>query len=222
MHSILNILASSDTPNYDLTTLDDVISALSLDDLDSSDTDEIEAQITFQSRVVASLTGRVFASRDVLETFWTDDTPLILPLPLKQFPVTQVDLVAIEGISTDDYTLDSERGLLWLNRFINPINTRTFPMKVAVTYTGGYDLPDDAPAALSAAVIELIREQRRRAALTSSSGSEVGQVRATQHGDTRVEYATTSLSSSSSSSSAGGPVPLSVLNLIDPFKAPAV
>ena len=222
MHSILNVITGSDTPVYDLTTLEDVISVLSLDDLDSGELDEIQTQITFQSRVVASLTGRVFGSQDVLETFWTDETPLVLPLPLKRYPVTQIDLVTIGDAPTVDYTLDSERGLLWFTRFLGPFNARCFPQKAAVTYTGGYALPDEAPAALSMAVIELIREQRRRAALTSSSGAEAGPVRATQHGDTRVEYSQPSSSSSSSTSSAGGPVPLSVMQLIEPFKAPAL
>lgn len=226
MHSILNIIAGSDVQVYDLTTLEDVVSVLSLSDLDSGELDQIEAQITFQSKVVASLTGRVFGSQDVLETFWTDGTPLVLPLPLKRYPVTQVDLVEIgdSPVDASQYTLDSERGLLWLNRFITPLHNDCFPQKVAVTYTGGYSLPDEAPAALSMAVIELIREQRRRSAATTSSGAETGSVRATQHGDTRVEYSTPSSSSSSSSSSAsgGGPVPLSVLNLIEPFKAPAL
>lgn len=223
MHSILNILAGSDVQAYDLTTLEDVISVLSLSDLDSGELDQLEAQITFQSKVVASLIGRVLGSQDVTETFWTDDTPLILPLPLKRYPVTQIDLVEISDspVAAADYTLDSERGLLWLNRFINPINTRTFPQKVAVTYTGGYALPNEAPAALSMAVIELIREQRRRSALTSSTGAETGAVRATQHGDTRVEFATPS-SSSTSLGSSGSPVPLSVLNLLEPFKNPAL
>lgn len=223
MHSILNIVGGSDVAVYDLTTLQTVIDVLGLD-TESDDTADIEAQITFQSQVIASLLGRVLASQDVIETFWTDGSPLTMPLPLRRYPVTQLDSVQIGGSEQDasTYQLDSERGLLW---FVSD-NVRTGQLanrKVQVTYTGGYILPDEAPAALASAVIELIREQRRRAALSvNSQGADTGTVRATQHGDTRVEYATSNSSTSSSSSSTSGPVPQSVLFLIEPFKAPAL
>jgi hypothetical protein len=222
MHSILNVVSGSDTPNYDLTTTENVVVALGLDG-ESDELIEIDAQITFQSQVVASLLGRVLASQDVVETFWTDGSGIHMPLPLKRFPVTQVDLVTRGGSEVDSsqYQLDAERGLLWFTS--DSVRSGQVLGKIAVTYTGGYDLPDDAPAALSAAVIELIREQRRRASLSVAAGGAVasGEVRATQHGDTRVEYSTTS-STSSSSSTTAGPIPDSVRFLIEPFRAPLV
>lgn len=215
MRSILNIIVGSDPDIVDLTTIESVSADLGLSALDSGDLDVIETQITRYSKMISEMTGRVFSSQTVLETFWVDYSPLKLPLFLKRYPVTDVELVEVDSSAIDAslYHIDSERGLIW---FENDMRSAS---KIAVRYSGGYVLPDEAPAALEQAVIEMIREQRRRAAATNSDGTSVSSVRATVHGDTRVEYGT---SSSSSQSSTSGPVPQSVLNLIEPFRAQAV
>ena len=77
-----------------------------------------------------------------------------------------------------------------------------------VTYSGGYDLPDDAPAGLQLAVIEAVRERR-----ASSSEESGGAVQSTVHGDTRVTYF-----NSSREVSAGSVLPRGVLDLLGPYK----
>lgn len=211
MRAVLEVLSSSDPLVYDLTTLDNVLSDLGLSGLDSGDLDTIESQITRFSKMVGELAGRTFAQQTVLETFHVDYSPLALPVFLKRYPVSEVISVQVDDVVADPsrYEVDTERGLVW---FTDDIRCAR---KIEVTYTGGYNLPDDAPSALEQAVIELIREQRRRAALTSETGADLSNIRETVHGDTRVTYGTGAALSVSSA----GVVPFTVLDLIAPYKA---
>jgi hypothetical protein len=77
---------------------------------------------------------------------------------------------------------------------------------VAVLYSGGYDLPEQAPARLQQAVIKAVNDGR-------TTGSRDPGIREVQHGDTRVAYFTPSLSTASS-----GYLSAEVENLIKPFR----
>jgi hypothetical protein len=77
---------------------------------------------------------------------------------------------------------------------------------VAVLYSGGYDLPEGAPARLQQAVIQAVSEGR-------TVGSRDPSIRELQHGDTRVSYFTPSLATSSS-----GYLSAPVVNLIQPYR----
>jgi hypothetical protein len=75
-----------------------------------------------------------------------------------------------------------------------------------VTYSGGYDLPEQAPARLQKAVIEAVRDGR-------ASGARDPSIREVQHGDTRISYFTSSTSSASS-----GFLSAPVVDLIKPYR----
>lgn len=209
MHTIVTVVDSSEEPSFDLADIDNVVAELALD-LDTAGLDALAVSITRQSQIIAALSNRVFASQTVVQGFWLDHTCLTLPLFLARYPVTEITEVTVGGavVAADDYRLDAAKGLLWFER------PRHWACEAEVSYTGGYLLPGEAPALLEQAVIELIREQRRIAAVTGVDGSDLS-VRSTTHGDTSVTWASSSFSSSSSASFASDRVKM----LIEPYKA---
>ena len=78
---------------------------------------------------------------------------------------------------------------------------------VAVSYSGGYDLPEEAPARLQQAVIQAVNDGRTPATRDPS-------IREVQHGDTRVSYFTPSVSSTGSSDFLSA----AVADLIKPYR----
>jgi hypothetical protein len=84
-----------------------------------------------------------------------------------------------------------------------------WPGTVAVTYSGGYDLPEEAPAQLQQAVIQAISENR---AASASQAGILG-IRELQHGNTRIAYFTPNMTT-------GSPGYLSsvTMDLINPYR----
>ena len=72
------------------------------------------------------------------------------------------------------YELDDEAGLLWMK-------CGRFTGEVIATYSGGYDLPTEAPPLLAQACIEVIRAQHAKV------GRDPG-IRTVQHIDTSVTF----------------------------------
>jgi Phage gp6-like head-tail connector protein len=197
MHSILEILdESTDSAGPDLISLDDLKLALGI--TDSADDAALQAAITFQSRIISEYCDRRFGRAEALETF-TLDRNEILPtrqaLTLSLYPVLEV--IDLAG-TTDGYDFDPVTGRLWTEGYWAGV--------VSVTYVGGFDLPEDAPARLQKAVIEAVNETR-------TSGSRDPGVREVQHGDTRVSYFTPALSTASA-----GYLSAVVVDLIRPFR----
>ena len=200
MHSILEILEeSTDSAGPDLISLADLKLALGITD-DSQDA-QLQAAITFQSRIIAEYCHRRFGLAEALETFTFDAGETMLTreaLVLSLYPVVDVHEVSSVG-SAGDYTFDPASGRLW----IGPTSGYG---SIAVTYAGGYDLPEQAPARLARAVIEAIDESR-------TSGARDPSIQEVQHGDTRIRYFTSTLSSASS-----GYLSAPVVDLIKPYR----
>lgn len=178
MHSIV---VPADEPTagyvYDLTTVAAVNTELGLTSSIANDA-EVASQITACSRIIADLCGRVFALQTVTETFRIGWREHCTALPLARFPVVgTVSLAANDSplIADTDYDVDTEGGIIW------HIHHGHFHGKVVATYTGGYDLPDDAPAGLARACLEFVKAQRYLA------GRDPG-VRAVMAGENRVDY----------------------------------
>ena len=134
-------------------------------------------------------------------------------LTLLLYPVTAVTDVSIAGTSVTDYEFDPTNGRLWYATqyhywpgYWSGYWYGGIQPKIAVTYSGGYILPDESPAALQQAVIEAVREARLFGARDPS-------IREMHHGDTRVMYYTRQLSIASS----GGYFSGRVEDLIKPF-----
>ena len=200
MHSVFEILeASSDPAAGDLISLDDLKLALGIEG--STEDAALEAAITFQSRIIAEYCNRRLAFAEALETFTFDRYETMLTrqaLTLSLYPVVEVLEVSTAGATAGDYDFDPASGRLWTEGcWAGPI---------MVTYSGGYDLPDLAPARLQQAVIQAVNEGR-------TTGSRDPGIREVQHGDTRVAYFTPSLSTASS-----GFLSAPVVDLIKPFR----
>jgi hypothetical protein len=201
MHSVLEIIdESTDSAGPDLISLDDLKLALGI--TGSADDAALQAAITFQSRIIAEYCDRRFGRAEALETF-TFDRNEIVPtrqaLTLSLYPV--VEVIELAG-TTDGYEFDPVTGRLWTEG--------NWAGVVSVTYVGGFDLPEEAPARLQKAVIEAVNETR-------TTGARDPGVREVQHGDTRVAYFTPALSTASA-----GYLSAVVVDLIRPYRRPHV
>jgi hypothetical protein len=200
MHSIFEILEeSTDSAGPDLISLDDLKLALGIED-DSEDA-ALQAAITFQSRIIAAYCDRRFGLAQALETFVFDRNETMLmrqALWLRLYPVIEVIEVSTAGATAADYHFDPASGRVWTEG--------NWSGTVMVTYSGGYDLPEQAPARLQQALIQAVNEGR-------TTGSRDPGIREVQHGDTRISYFTPSLSTASS-----GFLSAPVVDLIQPFR----
>jgi hypothetical protein len=198
MHSILEILdEATDSAGPDLISLADLKLALGI--TDSSEDAVLQAAITFQSRIIAEYCDRRFGRAEALETFTFDPGEYMLTrqaLTLALYPVAEILEISSAGATAADYQFDPASGRVWGG----------WSGTVAVVYSGGYDLPEEAPARLQKAVIEAVREGQ-------TSGARDPSIREVQHGDTRISYFT-----SSTSSASPGYLSAPVIDLIRPFR----
>ncbi len=200
MHSVFEILEeATDSAGPDLISLDDLKLALGITD----DTEDavLQAAITFQSRIIAEYCDRRFGRAEALETFTLDRGEVLATrnaLTLSLYPVVEILEVSSVGITGSDYELDPVTGRLWFDAWCSGA--------VSVSYSGGYDLPEEAPARLQRAVILAVNEGR-------TSGTRDPSIREVQHGDTRISYFT-----SATSSASPGFLSAPVIDLIRPYR----
>jgi hypothetical protein len=203
MHSVLEIIdESTDSAGPDLISLDDLKLALGIEG--TTEDAALQAAITMQSRLIAEYCNRRFGLAEALETFTFDryeNMPARQALTLSLYPVVEVVEVSAAGATAADYDFDPASGRLWMDGCWADI-----VVAVRVLYSGGYDLPEEAPARLQQAVIQAVNDNR-------TSGSRDPGIREVQHGDTRVAYFTPSLSTASS-----GYLSATVVDLIKPYR----
>jgi len=189
MHSVLEIISEApESAGPDLISLDDLKLALGI--ADTTEDATLQAAITFQSRIIAEYCERRFGLAEVVETFTFDRYEDMLQrqaLTLSLYPVVEVTEVLSAGTGATDYSFDPASGRLWMTTGYCWVDT------VTVSYSGGYDLPEGAPARLQRAVIDAVNAGR-----TSSYRDPT--IREVQHGDARVSYFTPSVSSTTGSS----------------------
>jgi hypothetical protein len=219
MHSILEIIEETTaSAGPDLISLDDLKFALGI--VGTAEDAQLQAMITLQSRLIAEYCDRRFGMAEALESFTFDpyeSLPSRQALVLSLYPVSQIFEVSTAGATAADYQFDPRSGRLWLSKdqywnYWGPYNSSSwygpYPSlgSVMVTYSGGYDLPEQAPARLQKAIIEAVRDGR-------ASGARDPSIREVQHGDTRISYFTSSTSSASS-----GFLSAPVADLIKPYR----
>jgi len=197
MHSILEIISEvPESAGPDLISLDDLKLALGIEG--TAEDAQLQAMITFQSRIIAEYCDRRFGLAEAMETF-TFDRGEVMPvrgaLTLSLYPVAEV----IEVSTGADYEFDPATGRLWHGSgyWCGP---------VLVNYSGGYELPAAAPARLQKAVIEAVYEGR-------TSGARDPSIQMVSHGDTSIRYFTSATSSASS-----GFLSAPVIDLIRPYR----
>ena len=202
MYSVFEILdEATDSAGPDLISLADLKLALGI--TDATEDAALQAMLTFQSRIIADYCHRRFGRAEAMETFTLDRAETMLPrmaLTLSLYPV--VEILAVSNAGATAANFDPVSGRVWLNGW--------WSGSVAITYSGGYDLPEEAPARLQKAVIEAVREGR-------TSGTRDPSIREVQHRDTRISYFT-----SQTSSASPGYLSAPVIDLIAPYRRLAV
>lgn len=210
MHSIVVVAASTAETVYDLTTVDFVNTELNLTSTTAGDT-TVAAQITACSRIIADLCGRVFALQTVTETFRIGWHEHCRALPLARWPVVgTISLTADDSALTEgtEFEVDADAGMVWR------IGHGHFHGKLVANYTGGYDLPDDAPASLARACLEFVKAQRYLALRDPG-------IRAVMAGENRVDFSDYYQRFGIGGASTGA-LPPNAEALIAPFKRLAV
>ncbi len=217
MHSIFEITESSDPSDelsLDLVSLETVKTALGI--TGTTEDAALAASITRASSVISEVCDRRFGFATAEETFVLDYGECLrlrTPLPLSLYPVAAIDSILQDGLDVTEYDLRKSAGLIW---FIDW--GMSWGCRIVVSYSGGYYLPDGAPGAVQQACIQLV-SQYRNAGSSSASAAASG-IRSVTHGDATVVYDNSQASSTASTSSSG--VPQIVLDLLGPFKRPAV
>jgi len=221
MHSILEILEESTaSAGPDLITLDQLKFALGI--TDNSEDVQLQAAITFQSQIIAEYCNRRFGRAEALETF-TFDHGEVLPqrqsVTLSLYPVAQVHEVSTAGATDQNWEFDPPSGRLWIPPTWwgyggYPLWGSGYPLyggyKIAVSYSGGYDLPEQAPARLQRAIIECVNGVRNHSAF----GLRDPSIREVQHGDTRISYVSQQFAAGTTSQH----LTPSVADLISPYR----
>ena len=193
-HSFV-VLQSTGPIETDLVTLDDL--KLELGITSTTEDAALQARITRLSEQIAEYCDRILALIDVEETFafnsgglpsWPTapgETPGSgIPLVLMQYPVIEIASLTRDGAAIDpaEYDLNALSGLLWPR-------SGSWGGRIVAQYSGGYDLPEGAPATLQSAVIEAVRQRRAYASRDPS-------IREVSHDITRVGYYSEPLNSS--------------------------
>ena len=178
---IVKVLDPADS--YDLASLDEIKTLLGLPAADTSEDELLGMWITYYSDVIATLCNRVFAKEKVIESWRGDTKPFDTDngrVFLTHYPVVDTDIESItapDGTTIDaGYELENASGKL---QFFDA----TWSEPIRITYTGGYDLPDEAPPALKQALALLVQNARIWQSRALTSG-----VRSISHRESRVQF----------------------------------
>jgi hypothetical protein len=172
---IIKILTPATT--YDLLTLDELKVALGILPTDTSQDAQLADDITRYSDVVATLCRRTFAKEEVRETWRCLGSRRTF---LSHYPALETDITSVESprgsvLDPSAYEFEEKSGKLEL------FQTQSEP--IVITYTGGYDLPDEAPPALKQVCEIMVMEGR---ALRRSFGTSG--IRSIAHKNARVMF----------------------------------
>jgi hypothetical protein len=176
--------------SFALLTLEELKTMLAITDATSDP--QLTQMIDWYSASVSQYTNRVFAREKVRET-WRDinDRRIFL----SHWPVKEEDIESVEAprgtLPRTDWELEEQSGKLSL------FGSRAEP--IVVTYTGGFDLPDEAPADLKNACAIMARKGRTEAQRDATSG-----IRSISHKESRVMFFDPNAGSSGGGSTTSG------------------
>jgi hypothetical protein len=176
-----NVITEATT--HDLLTLDECKLLLGMSATDTTHDAQLTLQISIYSQTIARKCNRIFGKETGTES-WREvfDGRLFLT----HFPVKSADIqvVTAGGGSVDPslYTLETRSGKLAYRGTADP-EAMPWPMPTYVTYTGGYDLPAEAPLPLKQACVILIMEARMRMVQAQVAG-----IRQVAHREARVTF----------------------------------
>jgi len=173
------LIAAPDIPDasahpYDLLTLEEAKIFLNI--TDTSKDAQIQMWITGQSALIAEMCNRVFAYEKVREIWYCMASN---SLYLTRWPVKAADIESVSenGVPTDpsSYDLEERKGHL--------LKPTGWVVPIEIVYSGGYKLPDEAPADLKYACALLVQEARAQSLIAQVSG-----VRMLSHKSARVMF----------------------------------
>jgi hypothetical protein len=169
--------------SYDLATLAEIKTLIGIAANDTSEDALLQLWITQYSDIIATLCNRVFAKEQVAETWRGDSKPFDTDngrVFLTHYPVSPTDLVQITGPDGTDltggYELEQKSGKL---QFFNI----SWGEPIRITYSGGYNLPAEAPPALKQVLALLVNYARIWQSRSLASG-----VRSISHRESRVQF----------------------------------
>lgn len=197
---IVNVLTPA--TEVGLISLEDAKILLGISAGDTSADEQLQMLIDQNSMQLALQANRDTFAKEKVEELWDCLGPECChgatDVYLTRYPVKKADIELVEtpqgtAVAPADWILQESVGLLRL-----PYATD----QVFVRYTGGYDLPDEAPLPLQQAAGLMVRQFRTQAAQESTSGAGI---RLLAHKDSRIMYFSPKDMAGGSSSSSGGP-----------------
>jgi len=188
----INIKILEPATSFDLLTLDELKIMLGVAASDTTGDPQLEQLIEWYSAYVSQIANRVFAREKVRET-WRDLQGR--RIFLSHWPVKDADIESVESprgsvLDPSTYELEEQSGKLSI------FTARAEP--IVVTYTGGFNLPDEAPDDLKNAAGLFVRKGRTEAQRESTAG-----IRSISHKDQRVMFFDPNANQGSSGSSGG-------------------
>jgi hypothetical protein len=169
---------------HDLVTLDEAKLALGIAVGDTSQDPQLQMMITQCSLRIAEECHRgprgdnhTFGKETLIETITKIGENQ--DVWLSHYPIDPADITSIDanGTLVTDYRLDPRTGKLGL------VNGGTWAAPVVVEYSGGFNLPAEAPPPLKQICNALIREER-----VKNQQAAVAGIRMISHRDARVMF----------------------------------
>jgi len=168
---------------HDLLTLSECKLLLGMSTTDTTNDAQLTLLISTNSQTIARMCNRIFAKETGVESWReTFDGRLFLT----HFPVKAADIVSVTDaggtIASSQYELEVRSGKLSYRTSSDAL-AAPWQTPVYVTYTGGYNLPSEAPLPLKKACATLIMEERMRMIQAQVAG-----IRQVSHREARVTF----------------------------------
>lgn len=170
-----------------LISLEDAKLLLDIPAGDTSGDVKLQMLIDQNSMMLALQANRDTFAKEKVEERWDCVGPVCCPdgtckIYLTRFPVKLADIESLESpegtlIDPSGYRLEQNTGKLVLIAGCSS--------EILITYTGGYDLPDEAPLPLQQALRLTVRQEQTQEAQAATGGSGI---RMLAHKDSRIMY----------------------------------
>jgi hypothetical protein len=178
---VVKVLTPADS--YDLLSLDELKVAMEIPASDTSQDVLLQQYITRFSDVVATTCNRVFAYEEVAEIWRCTNVDFINGMKrlfVTHYPIDPTAQIVLESptgtpLDPSTYVVEEKSGKVEL--------LQTWAEPITITYSGGYDLPEEAPPALKQATELMIREGQALAQRMLNSG-----IRSISHRESRVMF----------------------------------
>lgn len=166
----------------DLLTLAEAKLLLGIAPNDNSQDTLLAMQISAYSEAVAELCNRTFGRERVTE-IWREHNGRIY---LTHWPIKEADVESVESGNTllldDEYEIEEESGKVSNVALGGPMSL-PWVAPATITYTGGFNLPAEAPLPLKQATALLIRGERQHMQQSTVAG-----IRMIAHKEKRVMF----------------------------------